>query len=72
MAVDGKWEIVINSPMGAQKATLDLATDGAVLSGTQAVAQGSAPLENGKVDGNDLNWSARISSPLLINLKLNC
>ena len=23
MAVDGKWEIVINSPMGAQKATLD-------------------------------------------------
>ena len=24
MAIDGKWEITINSPMGAQKATLDL------------------------------------------------
>ena len=29
MAVDGKWEITINSPMGAQKAVLDLATSGA-------------------------------------------
>jgi len=24
MSVDGKWNITINSPMGAQKATLDL------------------------------------------------
>src|SRR5581483_3583767 len=35
MAVDGKWEIVINSPMGAQKATLDLATEGNSLTGSQ-------------------------------------
>ena len=35
MAVDGKWEIIINSPMGAQKATLALASSGASLSGTQ-------------------------------------
>jgi hypothetical protein len=49
MAVDGKWEITINSPMGAQKATLDFATSGDTLTGTQAAAQGSGPLENGKV-----------------------
>ncbi len=28
MAIDGKWEITINSPMGAQKATLDLKAEG--------------------------------------------
>ncbi|HEX4636405.1 MAG TPA: hypothetical protein VH189_09510 [Rhizomicrobium sp.] len=68
MAVDGKWEIVINSPMGAQKAALDIATDGNSLTGTQTAQQGSGPLENGKVDGNNLSWSAKISSPLPLTL----
>ena len=68
MAADGKWEIVINSPLGAQKAQLDLKTDGASLSGTQQAAQGSGPLENGKVDGNNLSWSAKISSPMPMTL----
>ncbi len=69
MAVDGKWEIVINSPMGAQKATLDLATDGGSLTGTQSAAQGSGPLENGKVDGNAVSWSAKITSPMPMTLE---
>ena len=34
MSVDGKWNITINSPMGPQKATLDLKADGGALSGT--------------------------------------
>ncbi|MCP5411769.1 MAG: hypothetical protein H6924_06495 [Alphaproteobacteria bacterium] len=68
MAADGKWEIVINSPMGAQKATLDLATSGDSLTGTQSAAQGSGPLENGKVDGDSLSWSAKITSPMPLTL----
>ena len=68
MAADGKWEIVINSPLGAQKAQLDLKTDGASLSGTQQAAQGSGPLENGKVEGNNLSWSAKIISPMPMTL----
>lgn len=68
MAADGKWEIVINSPLGAQKAQLDLKTDGASLTGTQQAAQGSGPLENGRVDGNNLSWSAKISSPMPMTL----
>jgi hypothetical protein len=68
MAADGKWEIVINSPLGAQKAQLDLKTDGASLSGTQQAAQGSGPLENGKVEGNNLSWSAKITSPMPMTL----
>jgi hypothetical protein len=71
MAVDGKWEIVINSPMGAQKATLDLKTDGGALSGTQSAAQGSGPLENGKVDGNAVSWSAKITSPMPMTLEFS-
>ena len=68
MAVDGKWEIVINSPLGAQKASLDIATNGSALTGTQQAAQGSGPLENGKVDGNSVSWSAKITSPMPLTL----
>jgi hypothetical protein len=68
MAVDGKWEITINSPMGAQKATLDLATSGNALTGTQQAAQGSGPLENGKVEGDAVSWSAKITSPMPLTL----
>jgi hypothetical protein len=68
MSVDGTWDIVINSPMGAQKASITLASNGAALTGTQAAAQGSGPLENGKVDGNNVSWSAKISSPMPMTL----
>lgn len=68
MAVDGKWEIVINSPLGAQKAQLDIATNGNALTGTQQAAQGSGPLENGKVDGSNVSWSAKITSPMPLTL----
>lgn len=68
MAVDGKWEIVINSPMGAQKAVLDMASNGNSLTGTQTAQQGSGPLENGKIDGNNVSWSAKITSPLPLTL----
>jgi hypothetical protein len=68
MAVDGKWEIVINSPLGAQKASLDIATSDGALTGTQTAQQGSGPLENGKVDGNAVSWSAKITSPMPLTL----
>ena len=68
MAVDGKWEIVINSPLGAQKAVLEMASNGSALTGTQTAQQGSGPLENGKVDGNNVSWSAKITTPLPLTL----
>ena len=68
MAIDGKWEITINSPMGAQKATLDIKAEGSTLTGTQTAMQGTQPLTNGKVDGNNLSWSAAITSPMPMTL----
>jgi hypothetical protein len=69
MSVDGKYNIVINSPMGAQKATLDLKADGGALSGTQAGQQGSMQIANGKVDGNAVSWSISITSPMPMTLE---
>ena len=69
MAIDGKWEITINSPMGAQKAKLDFQSSGAALTGTQHAQGASQPVTNGKVDGNNVSWSANITSPMPMTLE---
>ena len=69
MAIDGKWEVTINSPMGAQKATLDLKADGNALTGSQTAMAGTQPVTNGKIDGNNLSWSASITSPMPMTLE---
>jgi hypothetical protein len=71
MAIDGKWEITINSPMGAQKAKLELAANGGDLTGTQHAQGSSQPVANGKVDGNNVSWSANITSPMPMTLEFN-
>jgi hypothetical protein len=71
MAVDGKYNITIQSPMGAQKATLELKAEGTTLTGTQAGAQGSMAIANGKVDGNKVSWSIAITSPMPMTLEFS-
>ena len=69
MAIDGNWEITINSPMGAQKAKLEFAASGSALTGTQHAQGSSQALANGKVDGNNLSWSANITTPMPMTLE---
>ncbi len=69
MAVDGKWEITVNSPMGPQKSTLELKTDGSTLTGSGSGAQGSVSIQNGKVDGNNVSWSISVTSPFPMTLE---
>jgi hypothetical protein len=71
MAIDGKWEITINSPMGAQKARLELTASGNSLTGTQHAQGASQPVANGKVDGNNVSWSANITSPMPMTLEFS-
>jgi hypothetical protein len=54
---DGVWDTVTDTPMGAQKATLTLASDGRKLTGTSAGAMGSLPIENGAIDAGRATWS---------------
>ena len=59
-AADGSWNTTVNSPMGAQKATLTIKTDGATFTGTMAGAQGNQEV-SGKVDGNTLTWGSKLT-----------
>lgn len=68
MAIDGKWNLTVNTPMGAQTSTLEVASSGGALTGTQAGAQGSQAIENGTVNGDEASWSIDIVSPMPMTL----
>ncbi len=71
MSADGTWNITTNTPMGAQKGTLELATDGGALSGKMSGQQGEIELKDGTVDGNSVSWKADITSPMAMTLEFS-
>jgi hypothetical protein len=72
MAVDGTWKLVVNTPMGPQESTLNLTSSGGTLTGTQVAPNGgSATIEEGTVDGNEVSWKASISKPMAMTLQFS-
>ncbi len=69
--LDGTWETVTNTPMGQQKATVTLQTDGDGLSGTMSGAQGTVDIKDGSVDGNTGTWKVSITSPMPMTLEFS-
>lgn len=68
MALDGVYETTVKSPLGDQKATLTVKTDGATWSGSQVGAMGSAEIAGGTIDGNTLSWTMNVSVPMPMSL----
>ena len=69
--LDGTWETVIDTPMGQQKPTVTLQTDGGSLSGTMSGAQGTVDIKDGSVDGNTGAWQVSITSPMPMTLEFS-
>lgn len=72
MAADGKWQLTINTPLGAQQSMLNISTSGASLSGTQSAASGDEkPIEEGKISGDQISWKASITKPMAMTLEFS-
>jgi hypothetical protein len=68
--VDGTWDTVTKSPMGDQKATLTVASNGDAFTGTYSGAMGTTDITDGKVNGDTLNWSINITVPMPMTLTI--
>ena len=66
--VDGSWDTVVKSPLGDQKATLTVRTDGDRWTGTQAGAMGTVEITDGTVDGDTIKWTMSITVPMPMTL----
>ena len=71
MAIDGTWNIVMKTPIGEQKSTLALTTDGQTVSGTMSGNDGETPIRDGAADGNKASWKADITKPMAMTLEFS-
>ncbi|MFM5884733.1 MAG: hypothetical protein ACKOQ3_05295 [Novosphingobium sp.] len=69
MSVSGTYEYVTKSPMGDQKSDVTINADGDSFTGTNAGAMGSLDMENGKIDGNKLTWTMKMTVPMPMTLE---
>jgi hypothetical protein len=69
MAVDGTWNLTMQTPMGDRKATLDVTSAGAKLQGTQSAEGNSADIFDGAVEGSAVSWKVNITSPMPMTLE---
>jgi hypothetical protein len=69
--VDGAWETVVKSPMGDQKATLNVQSQGDSFTGTYAGAMGTTQIKDGKVDGDTITFSLDVIVPMPMTLTGN-
>ena len=65
----GKWNITLKTPMGDKSAVLELNAAGTHLTGSLSDGEHFAAITDGKIAGNKLSWSAKITKPMTMNFK---
>jgi hypothetical protein len=69
--VQGKWKITINTPMGERSGVLELLVNGATLSGSLSDGDHHVAISDGKIEGNQLSWQAKITKPMRLSFKFS-
>jgi hypothetical protein len=69
--VQGKWNITLKTPVGDRTGVLELAITGTTLTGTMSDGEHFAVITDGRVDGNRLSWSAKITKPMRLSFKFS-
>jgi hypothetical protein len=67
--VQGKWNITLKTPMGDKSGVLELNEQGTQLTGSLSDGEHYAAITDGKIAGNQLSWSAKITKPMKMNFK---
>ena len=65
--VDGSWDCVVKSPLGDQKMTLTVASEGSTFTGAVSGAMGCMDVK-GEVDGDTITWKQSMTVPMPMTL----
>ena len=69
--VQGRWNITISTPMGERTGVLELQVQGKTVTGSLSDGEHHAAITDGKVDGNTLQWQAKITKPMRLSFKFS-
>lgn len=67
-AVDGTWETVTKSPLGDQKSTIVVKSDGDTWTGTSTGAMGTTEITDGTISGDTIKWTMQMTVPMPMTL----
>lgn len=59
--LNGKWTASIDTPRGTREVTFNFHQDGAKLTGTVTTRRGDSEIQDGKVDGDNLSFTQKVS-----------
>ncbi|HWX80219.1 MAG TPA: hypothetical protein VNZ02_09020 [Steroidobacteraceae bacterium] len=65
----GRWNITIKTPMGDKSGVLELHVEGRKLTGSLSDADHHVVIRDGRAEGNELKWSAKITKPMPLSFK---
>lgn len=65
----GRWRVRIDTPMGERTGILELKVDGERLSGSLSDGEHHAEISDGRINGRQLSWSAKIQKPMRLTFK---
>jgi hypothetical protein len=71
MTVAGKWNITVKTPVGDKQGVLELRVQGATLSGRISNPDYVVDFNDGRISGNQLEWSAKLDKPMRVTLKFS-
>lgn len=69
MAIDGTWNLTMQTPMGERKSDVTIASSDGALTGTQNAEGNSTEIFDGKAAGDDVSWKVKITSPMPLTLE---
>lgn len=64
MSVSGTYEITVQTPLGKQTGSLTLTVEESSLTGTLVNSNGSFDLTDGRVHGNEVQFTTKIKTPM--------
>lgn len=65
--VDGSWDCTVKSPLGDQKMTVTVQTQGSTWSGNVSGAMGASDI-SGEANGNTISWKQQMTVPMPMTL----
>jgi hypothetical protein len=67
--VQGKWKITIDTPLGEKSGVLELLVSGNTLTGSLSDADHHVAITDGRIEGEQLSWRAKITRPMSLSFK---
>ena len=65
--VDGSWDCTVKSPLGDQKMTVTVKSEGNIWTGNVSGAMGSSDI-SGEANGNTISWKQQMTVPMPMTL----